>query len=133
MVVPFPGTLDVILGLAVDAEIRDVVGEDDGDVVLDPFLKALGVVAELTIGRELRDPAELDDEEFGLVPLPKGAGTAPVVLIVAEEFVDPVGADELPDPLPDGEAVLGTPAVDAGLAELAAAAVLANNDKRVPA
>jgi hypothetical protein len=140
VVVPFPGTLDMILGLVFGAESRDVVGEG---VVLDPFLnKTLGVVAELTVVREFGDPIEPGDEELRFVPLPKGAVAAPVVLIVTEVFVDPVGAGELPDPLLDGEAVFGMLAVDVGidivledvgLGELRAAAVLANNDRRFPA
>jgi hypothetical protein len=96
------------------------------------------VVVEVTVGKELEDPIELSDEELALVPLPKGAVAAPVVFIVAEGFVDPVGADELPNLLPDGVAVVGTLDVDVGLldvgiVELTAAAVFANNDRRAPA
>lgn len=124
----------MILGLVVGAELRDIVGEDEGDGVLEPFPnKAFGVVMELPVGMELGDPVEIGDEELGFVPLPKGAVTAPVVLIAVEGFIDPVGTDELPDPLPDGAAVLRALAVDVGLVEFTATAVLANNDKRVPA
>jgi hypothetical protein len=96
------------------------------------------VVVEVTVGKELEDPVELSDEKLALVPLPKGAVAALVVFIVVEGFFDAVGADELPNPLPDGVAVVGTPGVDIGLldvgiVELTAAAVFANNDRRAPA
>jgi hypothetical protein len=96
------------------------------------------VVVEVTVGKELEDLVELNDEELALAPLPKGAVAAPVVFSVVVGFVDPVGADELPNPLPDVVAVIGTLGVDVGLLDVGivkstAAAVFANNDRKAPA
>ena len=109
--------------------------EGDVDDLLDPFPnKALVVIMELPVGRAVGGLVEL-----AFVALPKGAVIPPVPLTVGGwEFVDPVGADELPDPRPEGVAMLGTLAVGmrlvtGGLVELPAAAVLANNDRRIPA
>jgi hypothetical protein len=116
---PVSEAFDVMLGVAIGTRLRDVVGERDEDGVLDPFPKrALGVVMELTDGMGLGDSVELSDGELELVPLPNGAVAASILLIVVEGIVEPVEADELPDPLPDGVGVAGILAVNMGLVEL---------------